>query len=118
MIRKILIVLALALAPIAANAATLYVTEFQGAPPLSVYYQAARSPAVVEQVVTFTSASVQSAAFNARTGLIRIQCTVICNVSVGGTSPTATTSNMRLTAGQTEYFLVTPGDKIAVITGS
>lgn len=101
-----------------AHAATLYVTEFQGAPPLSVYYQAARAPAQTQQAITFTVASVQSAAFGTLTGMIRIQCTVICNVTVGGTNPTATTSTMRLLAGQTEYFLVIPGDKIAVITGS
>lgn len=118
MLRRPLLALALMLAAISTHAATLYVTEFLGAPPLSVYYQSAKAPAVAAQTVSFTSSSVQSAAFNANTGLLRIQCDAICNVVVGGTNPVATTSSMRLTAGQTEYFVVTAGDKVAVIAGT
>lgn len=116
--RIIFLVFALCGITSASRAATLYVTEFQGAPPMSVYYQAARSPALIQQTVLFTSSSVQSSAFSATTGLVRIQCDAICNVTVGGTNPIATTSTMRLTAGQTEYFVVAPGDKVAVIAGT
>lgn len=65
------------------------------------------------------NSSVQSDAFNSATGLIRIQCftsdvTDVCNVEIGGTNPTATGLSMRLTSGQTEYFVVKPGAKLAV----
>lgn len=98
-----------------ASAATLYVTEFVGAPPLSVYYQAARAPALVDQTVAIGGSSTRSAAFNANTGIIRVSTDVACHLVIGGTAPTATTSSMRMAAGQTEYFLVSPGDKLAVI---
>lgn len=101
-----------------AFADTMYVTEFQGSPPVSVTYQVARAPAVVEQTVAIGVSSAQSAAFNASTGLVRIHCDVVCNVKVGGADPTATTSTLRLAAGQTEYFRVEPGAKVAVILGT
>lgn len=112
---RFLLALPLLLAASLSGAATLYVTEFTSAPPVSVYYQAARAPALANQAVTITSSSAQSAAFNDSTGLIRIQCDVACHVTVGGTSPTATASSMRLGAGATEYFVVIAGDKVAVI---
>lgn len=97
------------------NAATLYVTEFVGAPPLPVYYQAAKAPAVATQAVSVSGVSAQSSAFSVSTGIVRVAADVACHVVVGGTNPVATSSSMRLAAGQTEYFVVSPGDKIAVI---
>lgn len=99
-------------------AATLYVTEFAAAPPVSVYYQAARAPALANQTVAVGGGSLQSAAFGVTTGLVRVHCDIICNVNVGGTNPTATVTSMRLAAGQTEYFVVQAGDKVAVIAGT
>ena len=118
MFRKFLLAAALALAANAASAATCYVTEFKGSPPTYVAYQAATQPAITTQAVTFTTTT-QSAVFNAQTGLVRVQCDAICNV-VFGTNPTATTTSMRLTAGQTEYFVVAAGTslRLAVVAGS
>lgn len=111
--------LALALLGLAsvADAATMYVTEFKDSPPVT--YQAAPLPANVQQTVAISGASASSAAFAYNTILIRVQCDAICNIVVGA-SPTATTSSLRLTAGQTEYFQVRGLDtlKIAVIAGS
>lgn len=121
MIRKfslVMLVLAASMAASIADAATLYITEITSAPPTSVYYQAAKMPAVASQTVAISGSSAQSAAFSTTTGLIRIHTDAICNVVIGGTNPTATTSAMRLIAGQTEYFVVTAGDKLAVIAGS
>jgi hypothetical protein len=99
-----------------AQAATLYVTEFQTVNPSNpVVYQAARAPALANQTVAIGGSSTQSSAFNTATGLVRIHVDAIACVAVGGTNPTATTSLMRMTAGQTEYFVVSPGDKLAVI---
>lgn len=118
--RRLLVAAVLVLAALPALADGLFITEFKGAPPNSVYYQAATPPALANQLVVITpNSSVQSAAFNSATGLIRIQCatdepTRVCNVAIGGTNPTANGSSMRILSGQTEYFVVKPGDKLAV----
>lgn len=96
-----------------ADASTLYLTEFKDLPPVT--FQAAPMPANANQVVTFTTGSVQSSAFTYRTILIRVQCDAVCHVNIGGSSPTATTISMRLAQDQTEYFTVHQGDKLAVI---
>ena len=96
-----------------ASAANLYLTEFKERPPVT--YQAAWTPANAHQKITFTTSSVQSAAFAYQSVLIRVQCDAICYLNIGGTNPTANLTNIRLVAGQTEYFLVTSGDKLAVI---
>lgn len=99
-----------------AQAATLYIDEFTSAPPTSVYYQAARFPDVAEQHIAIGASSTQSAAFSSVTGLIRVSVDAVCHVVIGGTNPTATaTSATRMPAGSTEYFVVLPGDKLAVI---
>lgn len=115
--RKFLLI-ALSLFALPALSDTLYVSEFTSSPPVYVAYQAAKAPAITSQAVTITASSVQSAAFSATTGLIRIHCDVACHVQIGTTNPTATTSSLPLGAGQTEYFVVTPGDEIAVIAGA
>lgn len=97
-------------------ASTLYIEEFSVSRPLG--WQAAQTPGVANQTVAIGGSSIQSAAFNAQTTLIRVHADVICSVEIGGTSPTATTSSMRFVAGQTEYFVVRPGDKLAVITNN
>lgn len=99
-----------------ADAATLYLTEFKDSPPVT--YQAAPMPANADQTVAITAGSVQSSAFAWNTILVRVHCDVICNVTIGGTNPTATTSSMRMAAGQTEYFQVKGSDKLAVIAGT
>lgn len=113
---RILLALLALVACNVASAATLYLTEFKERPPVT--YQAAYAPPTAEQTVAVGGGSLQSAAFQWNTALIRIQCDVICNVRIGGTNPTATTSSMRMEAGQTEYFTVAPGDKVAVIAGT
>lgn len=96
------------------NAATAYVTEFRERPPVT--YQAAIMPALVNQAVTFTTSSVQSAVFNYQTALVRVHCDADCWI-IFGASPTATLTVMKLVAGQTEYFTVVPASdmRLAVI---
>jgi hypothetical protein len=62
---------------------------------------------------------VASSAFNAATTYVRIHTDAICSISFG-TAPTATTSTMRMVAGQTEYFAVPVGRsfKVAAITNT
>src|SRR5579859_588396 len=98
-------------------AATLYVEEFSQ--PVPVLYQAAITPSLASQTVAIGGSSAQSAAFKNDTVLIRVHADAICSVQIG-LNPTAATTNMRMTAGQTEYFLVPKGAefKIAVISNT
>lgn len=98
--------------------AKLYVTEFG---PTNTPFSPDRlaAPPLVDQTpVTFTTTT-QSAAFSGGTALVRIQPDGICSIAFG-TNPTATTNNMRLTAGQTEYFSVPMGQsyKVAAVTNT
>ncbi len=115
--RRIFLSIVGLLCALPALADTLYVTEFAGPPAVSVYYQATNTPAVANQTVAITGTSAQSAAFADTTKIVRIHTDIICHVVLGGASPTATASSMRLAADQTEYFVVAPGQKLAVITG-
>lgn len=108
--------------------ASLYVTEYQGigqvdpggAEGTSFFAtaQAPKGPSLVEQKLTISGVSTQSAAFNRFTKLVRLHTDVVCSISIGGANPAATTSSARLAANQTEYFSVDPGDKVAVITNA
>ena len=95
---------------------TILIAEFD------VIHQSARGqamqipsvPPLAGQVVTFTT-STQSAAFNASTTFIRIKAVDACHLEFG-VNPTATTSSViKMDAGETEYFGVTPGQKVAAI---
>jgi len=96
--------------------AKLYVTEFQfleNANDIGGVPQAARLPGTTN-VVTFTTSSVQSAVFGANTRFVRVASDGPACLAYG-TNPTATTSGMFLSANATEYFGVTPGQRLAVI---
>ncbi len=97
----------------------LYVTEFAemgsvgrtsdvGGVP-----QAAKLPSLLTQVVDF-STSVSSNPFNERTRFVRVHTDTACHITVAD-SPTATTSMARMSADQTEYFCVNPGQRIAAV---
>ena len=93
--------------------AKMYVTEFSDVDEGSPH---AGSKVVDQTPVTFTT-STQSAAFGGQTTLVRIHVDGIASILFGA-NPTATTSNMRLAAGQTEYFAVSPGQKVAAVTNT
>jgi hypothetical protein len=95
--------------------ATLYVTEYQGYEKADM--PVAVAPGLAGQVVAITGTSVQSATFNALTGLIRVHPDSICSIAISG-NPTATTTTKRMAASTTEYFGVQPGHKIAVISNT
>lgn len=66
--------------------------------------------------LAFSSTSVQSAAVPAGATLVRLEPTKACFVKMGSTNPTAASStSMYMSAGKSEVFGVTAGDKIAVI---
>jgi len=76
----------------------------------------AAEPSITTQTLAI-GAEVKSAAFNAQTRYVRIHTDAICSIAFGS-SPTATTASMRLAAPQTEYFSVTPGHKVSVISNT
>lgn len=117
--RRLIAGLALLVACSIANAATVFVSEFQGPPTLAVYYQAANAPETITTTAAIGAGSLQVPVFNSTTRLIRVHCDVACHIAIG-TSPTATTSSMRLAAGQTEYFVIPPATayRLAVIAGT
>lgn len=94
----------------------LSVTEFQmlgrdlHGSPLPAGY----APPLTIQNVTFTATAGTSAAFAADTKFIRVVTDFDARI-VFGESPTATSSDMLMAAGQAEYFGVKPGDKISAI---
>jgi hypothetical protein len=97
----------------------LFITEFanmQSAESLQGSPQAALLPTLGTQVINLGGASVQSTPMQARTRLVRVHAQAACHV-IAGENPTATTSSMRLAEGQTEYFGITPGQRLAVIQG-
>jgi hypothetical protein len=96
----------------------LFITEFQQMPnetSLNGFPQVVKMPSAGTQVINL-GASTQSAAMKYGTNLVRLHAQAACHVVVG-TNPTATTNDMRLSEGQTEYFAVQVGQRIAVIAG-
>ena len=97
---------------------TLYISEFQTTGNAGFNtVQAARQPAMADQPVTISSVSAQSAAFNEKTSLVRVQTDTACFITFG-TNPTATTSKTPIAVNVPEYFAVPVGEKykIAAIT--
>ena len=100
--------------------AALYVSEYRAVAALGLggggnQAQAPVEPANVDQpTVPISASSTQSQAFALGTNFIRVHCDAICSIQIG-VNPTAVTSVKRMIAGQTEFFGVQPGHKIAVI---
>ncbi len=96
--------------------AKLYVTEYGGIAAAGL--PVAVAPPIVEQTpVVIGAGSLQSAAFDAATVLVRIHTDAICSIAFG-TNPTASANTARMAANATEYFAVRFGQKVAVITNS
>jgi len=99
--------------------ATLYIAEFAGLAASQGPLPAplVQLPPVAEQTVTIGTEQ-DSAAFSANTRIIRVHADAVCSIKAGSGNPAAATTNMRLNAGQTEYFAVNPGDKLSVISNT
>ncbi len=99
--------------------ATVFIEEFGDAGPGrgGQVLQAGMQPSLTTQTVAIGGSSTQSSAFNAATRFVRIHTDAICSYAFGA-NPTATSSKPRMAAGQTEYFAVTPGHKVAIITNT
>lgn len=99
----------------------LYITEYKSVAvasgaggPLAV----ALEPPVTTQTVSIGAGSAASAAFNVNTHFVRLNTDETCSVKFG-VSPTATTSDERLAANQTEFFGISQaGLSVAVIANT
>ena len=96
--------------------AVLFITEYarlaiesQGIPVL-VGLEPSRT-----QTVAIWAGSLQ-ATLNAGTKFLRLHTDAICHVKFG-TNPTASATEMRMAANQTEFFGVKGGELVAVIQG-
>lgn len=97
--------------------AALYLSEYAAlAHPVGRgAFQAPQEPATVDQTaIGISGSSTQSAAFSSTTVLVRVEVDSTCSIQFGA-NPTASTAFKRLQAGQTEYFGVVGGQKLAVI---
>ncbi len=99
--------------------ATIYITELASVSQNSGAgggVQYGRLPEITTQVLN--SWPQASAAFSKDTQIIRMTTDSVCSISVGPTTPGASVSNMRLAANVPEYFAVTPGHFLSVITNT
>lgn len=100
--------------------ATLYITEYANVTmQAGTLIAVPEDPPITKQTVAIGGSSASSATLNAATRLVRLHCDAICSVLIG-TSPTATATDGRFAANQTEFRGVAPngGMKVAVITNS
>lgn len=98
--------------------AVLFISEYDNVARDNVgMVQAGQEPSITTQTVAIGAGSTQSNAFNANTKFVRIHTDAICSVAFGA-NPTASATTARLAAGQTEFFGVRPGHKVAVITNT
>jgi hypothetical protein len=94
----------------------LYVTEYGtiAALPATANGQVPFEPPLREQVLDFTGGVISSAPFQQYTRMIRLHCDAICSLIVGFPPQTATTSNGRFAANQTEFRGVPEGQGFVV----
>ncbi len=69
------------------------------------------------EVVTFTTHA-ESEAMGAETYFVRLQADADCHITATGVDPEATAEDIPLTAGQAEYFGVSPGVVISVVAAA
>lgn len=97
----------------------LVITEYEnlGRDLSGVLIPVGEEPALTTQLVSFTSSSIQSVAFNAKTRFVRVIADVDTRL-LFGTNPTAIQTNLHLPSGIAEYFGIQVGrsHKVAAIT--
>ncbi len=98
-----------------------YVSEYSQMPQQQgVLLQVGFEPAITTQVLDYSSAHAESAAFNANTTFVRIHVDSIASFKFSAAGTAATTSDARMAANQTEFFGVPKGAamKVSVITNT
>lgn len=97
-----------------------YISEYANAPQaqLGNILMCGAEPSVAQQVVDYTSGAAASSAFAATTKFIRLHVDSIASFRFSTAGTAATTSFPRMAAGATEFFGVSPGDKVSLITNT
>jgi len=93
-----------------------YVTEYARAAQVEngQLLQVGAEPPLAAERVANGGASTQGSAFNAKTRFVMIHTDSICSYKVGA-NPTAVVTEGRMAAGETRFFGVNPGDKVAFV---
>lgn len=98
--------------------ASLYITEFgQALDERGGISDALQMPPLAEQKLAIGAGTIQSAAWNAATKIVRIETDAICSVAFGA-NPVASVANMRMAANDSLLCRVSPGGKVAVIANT
>jgi hypothetical protein len=103
---------------------TLYISEFSNLPFVSngVIQAAAAHEWVADQTVAIGASSTPSNSFNIETNYVILSADVVCSISWtmagAGSVAAATTSNLRLAAGEKIMFGVAPGMKLSAISNT
>jgi hypothetical protein len=103
---------------------TCYIREYIGVAAVGRFSTAsaavpiAQEPGTDQSVITISGTHAESAAFAATTRLIRVHTDTICSIIISAAGTAATTGGARMAANQTEYFGVSPGMKLSVITNT
>ena len=79
-----------------------------------MYDQVYRMDGTTQSISTSGTSAAITSAVGTQTRAVRIHATKACFITCGA-SPTATTSHTFLPDGHTEYFRITPGQKVAAI---
>lgn len=95
----------------------LYITEFAGLQTaVGVAHAQESAPVAVlpgtTQTLALSGASIASAAMASHTRLVRLHALADCHIAIGRA---ATPDDLRLSAGQTEYFGIVPGAVLQVL---
>lgn len=101
-------------------ASNLYICEYKNLGATSNFDDLVAAPAVppiATQQVPISGSSVQSASFNATTFFVMLNASAACSLA-WGTNPTAVATAERMSAGETRFYTVNPGQKVAVITNT
>lgn len=97
----------------------VYITEYAALARdrFDFHIAAGKEPAIAEQVRTVSGASAQSSAFNEQTAFVMVHASEACHLAFGS-NPTAATTAHRMGAGETRFYGVITGHKLAAIAGS
>ena len=96
----------------------LYISEFEHGVS-AIGTEAAQmlpQPAIVDQYITLGGASVQSAAFNAKTRAVLLSSSAACHLAFGANPVAVGGVSFRLPVDTPIVFAVIPGQKVAAIT--
>lgn len=104
--------------------ATLYITECKSlgwAPLGGQLVQAPHMPPVNEQHISITTVSAASTTWSTNTFMVMVETDATCSLawtSSATVTATATTSQQRMAAGETRFYMVDPGGSLSVVSNS